>query len=60
VVALQDAHILWKSRIKKVLYEYRREKKLICDDVTDMVGFTPMVRINNITKKDGITCEICK
>ena len=32
--------------------------KLIYDDVLEMIGNTPMVRINNITKKDGIQCEI--
>lgn len=32
----------------------RRKQKLICDDVLDMIGFTPIVRINNITKKEGV------
>lgn len=32
--------------------------KLIKDDITDCIGNTPMVRINNITKKDGIKCEL--
>lgn len=35
-----------------------RTPKLICDDITDAIGFTPMVRINNITAADGIKCEI--
>jgi cystathionine beta-synthase len=31
---------------------------LIKDDITDCVGNTPLVRINNITQADGIKCEI--
>lgn len=38
--------------------EKRDHQKLIKDDITDCVGNTPMVRINNITKKDGIKCEV--
>merc|ERR1712166_737585 len=30
----------------------------IKNDITDCVGNTPMVRINNITKTDGLKCEI--
>jgi cystathionine beta-synthase len=30
----------------------------ICDTVLDNVGNTPMIRINNITKSEGIECEI--
>ena len=37
-----------------------RVNKLIKDDITDVIGNTPMVRINNITRKDGIKCELCK
>lgn len=37
-----------------------RVRKAIADDITEVIGNTPMVRINNITKKDGIKCEICK
>ena len=37
-----------------------RVRKLIQDDITDVIGNTPMVRINNITKKDGIKCEVRK
>jgi hypothetical protein len=37
-----------------------RVKKTIQDDITDVIGFTPLVRINNITKKEGIKCEVCK
>jgi len=35
-----------------------REKKLICDSILDVVGNTPLVRINNITKAEGIKCEV--
>ena len=37
-----------------------RVRKPIADDITDVIGNTPMVRINNITKKEGIKCELCK
>ena len=37
-----------------------RVRKPIHDDITDVIGNTPMVRINNITKADGIKCEVCK
>ena len=37
-----------------------RVRKPILDDITDVIGNTPMVRINNITKKEGIKCELCK
>lgn len=30
----------------------------IADSIVDVIGNTPMVRINNITKKEGIECEI--
>ena len=30
----------------------------IKDDITDCIGNTPMVRINNITKDEGIECEV--
>ncbi len=32
----------------------------IKNDITDVIGNTPLVRINNITKKDGIKCELRK
>ena len=38
----------------------KRVRKPIHDDITDVIGNTPMVRINNITRKDGIKCELCK
>lgn len=37
-----------------------RVRKPIQDDITDVIGNTPMVRINNITKAEGIKCELCK
>jgi len=40
------------------LRETRDHTKKIKDDITDCIGNTPMVRINNITKKDGIKCEL--
>jgi cystathionine beta-synthase len=33
-------------------------KKLIYNDILEAVGNTPMVRINNITREEGIQCEI--
>ena len=36
----------------------KRVNKPIKDDITDVIGNTPMVRINNITRKDGIKCEV--
>lgn len=38
--------------------EKRDHNKKILDSVLDYVGNTPMIRINNITKKDGIECEL--
>jgi hypothetical protein len=37
-----------------------RVRKPISDAINDVIGNTPMVRINNITKKDGIKCEVRK
>jgi cystathionine beta-synthase len=36
----------------------RDHAKGIKDNILDCVGNTPLVRINNITKKDGIKCEV--
>jgi len=33
-------------------------KKKIKDNIMDCVGNTPMIRINNITKSEGIKCEL--
>jgi hypothetical protein len=41
-------------------HEVRDRSTPIKNDITDVIGNTPMVRINNITAKDGIKCEICK
>lgn len=38
--------------------ETRDFNKKIKDNITDCIGNTPLVRINNITKKDGIECEV--
>ena len=38
--------------------ETRDRTKLIQDSVLDCVGGTPMIRINNISKKDNIECEL--
>lgn len=32
--------------------------KKIKDSIADCVGNTPLIRINNITKKDGVECQI--
>lgn len=41
---------------------HTREKRVytnnIKDSIIDCVGNTPLVRINNITAKDGIKCEV--
>jgi hypothetical protein len=42
------------------VHEKRDFTKKILDDITDAVGNTPMVRLDNIAKKDGIKCELCK
>jgi cystathionine beta-synthase len=38
--------------------ETRNHSKKIKDDITDCVGNTPLVRINNITAAEGIKCEL--
>jgi hypothetical protein len=40
-------------------HEVRDRAKPIKDDITDVIGGTPMVRMSNIAKKDGIKCELC-
>lgn len=37
----------------------KRVRKLIMDDITDAIGCTPMVRLGNIAKSEGLECEIC-
>ena len=43
---------------------HRHEKRdfstKIKNDITDVIGNTPLVKINNITKTDGIKCEVRK
>ena len=41
------------------IHEVRPPKKIL-DDITDYIGNTPMVRLGNIMKNDGIKCEIRK
>ena len=36
----------------------RDSTKKIKDDITECVGNTPLVRVNNITKAEGIECEL--
>lgn len=38
--------------------EKRDHDKKILDNILDYVGNTPLVRINNITEKDNIECEL--
>lgn len=38
--------------------EKRDFSKKIKNDITDCVGNTPLVRINNITKSENIKCEL--
>lgn len=46
------------SEIKNPHSFHRNYPKKIYNDVTEVIGNTPMIRINNITKKEGIVCEI--
>lgn len=41
-------------------HEVRDRSRPIKDNILDVIGGTPMVRINNITKNDDIQCELCK
>jgi cystathionine beta-synthase len=36
----------------------RDYSKKIKDDITDCVGNTPLVRVNNISRDEGIECEL--
>ena len=38
--------------------EKRNQATKIKDSIVECIGDTPMVRINNITAKDGIKCEV--
>ena len=46
------------SKCPHALEGKRDHHKGIKDDITDCVGNTPLVRINNITKSENIKCEI--
>lgn len=46
------------SKCPHVLEGKRDHGKKIKDGITDCVGNTPLVRINNITKAEGVKCEI--
>jgi hypothetical protein len=37
----------------------RRDIKIM-DSILDNIGNTPLVKINKITKEEGIQCEVCK
>lgn len=41
-------------------HEVRDHQKKILDDITDYIGNTPMVRLSNIARNDGLKCELCK
>mmetsp|Transcript_65517 Transcript_65517/g.98818 ORF Transcript_65517/g.98818 Transcript_65517/m.98818 type:complete len:148 (+) Transcript_65517:83-526(+) len=43
---------------KSHYYETRDHNAKIKDNILDCIGNTPMVRINNITKAEGIECEV--
>jgi cystathionine beta-synthase len=34
------------------------ERPLIIDNICDAIGYTPMVKINRITKEEGVKCEV--
>lgn len=38
--------------------EVHKPTPKICDSILDAIGNTPIVRINNISKQEGITCEL--
>ena len=40
------------------MVEGQRANKKIKDSILDCVGNTPMIRINNITAREGIECEV--
>jgi hypothetical protein len=42
------------------IHEVRDRTKKILDDITDYIGNTPMVRMSNIARSEGIKCELCK
>ena len=42
------------------IHEVRDFSMKIRDDISDCIGNTPMVRMQNIAKSEGIECELCK
>jgi cystathionine beta-synthase len=40
------------------IHEVRDHTKKIINDITDYIGNTPMIRVNNICKAEGIKCEL--
>ena len=38
----------------------RTTKPIIMDTVLQNIGNTPLIRINHISSKDGIKCELCE
>uniref|UniRef100_A0A1I8HTZ3 CBS domain-containing protein n=1 Tax=Macrostomum lignano TaxID=282301 RepID=A0A1I8HTZ3_9PLAT len=40
------------------LHQKRKERPKILPDILHHIGNTPLVRVNNITKEEGIECEI--
>ena len=40
-------------------HEVRDRSKKILDDITDYIGDTPLVRLSNIARNDGLKCELC-
>lgn len=43
----------------KKLYFRDRNQKLE-PDILHVIGNTPLVKLNNIPKKDGLSCDMCK
>lgn len=35
-------------------------RQLITPNILEVIGCTPLVRLNNIPAKEGIQCEMCK
>lgn len=40
-------------------HEARDFTQKIKEDITDVIGNTPMVRLSNIAKTEGLKCELC-
>ncbi|RIA99309.1 cystathionine beta-synthase [Glomus cerebriforme] len=57
----QANNCIWNPNIKEPSphhYEKHLPEPRILDSILDHIGNTPLVRINNITKSEGIECEI--